>query len=57
VSNSLANSEWKAFINKLETAEEEFVQGRPAAFCFYGLIPMTSLFAVALVASNVNGIT
>jgi hypothetical protein len=32
MSTSLANSEWKAFINKLGTAEEEFVQGRPAAF-------------------------
>src|SRR5690348_7484838 len=30
VSNSLANSEWKNFISKLEIAEEEFVQGRPA---------------------------
>jgi len=32
MSTSLANSEWKAFINKLETADEEFVQGRSAAF-------------------------
>jgi ketosteroid isomerase-like protein len=32
MSTSLGNSEWKAFINNLETAEEEFVQGRPAAF-------------------------
>jgi ketosteroid isomerase-like protein len=26
------NAEWSAFIGKLEAAEEEFVQGRPAAF-------------------------
>jgi ketosteroid isomerase-like protein len=26
------DAEWSAFIAKLETAEEEFVQGRPAAF-------------------------
>jgi ketosteroid isomerase-like protein len=32
MSSDLANSEWTAFIAKLETAEEEFVQGRPAAF-------------------------
>ena len=32
MSKQSANSEWKAFINRLETAEEEFVQGRPAAF-------------------------
>jgi ketosteroid isomerase-like protein len=32
MSSDLANSEWMAFIAKLETAEEEFVQGRPAAF-------------------------
>ncbi len=25
-------SEWTAFVKRLETAEEEFVQGRPAAF-------------------------
>ena len=30
--NDLADAEWTAFIAKLETAEEEFVQGRPAAF-------------------------
>ena len=30
-SDSVA-SEWKAFIAKLEVAEDEFVQGRPAAF-------------------------
>jgi ketosteroid isomerase-like protein len=30
--SDLANSEWTGFIAKLETAEEEFVQGRPAAF-------------------------
>jgi ketosteroid isomerase-like protein len=30
--SDLANSEWMTFIAKLETAEEEFVQGRPAAF-------------------------
>ena len=32
MSNDLADPEWKEFIAKLETAEEEFVQGRPAAF-------------------------
>jgi ketosteroid isomerase-like protein len=32
MSSGLAESEWRAFIAKLETAEEEFVQGRPAAF-------------------------
>lgn len=32
MSSELANSDWMAFIAKLETAEEEFVQGRPAAF-------------------------
>jgi hypothetical protein len=32
MASHLANSEWMAFIAKLETAEEEFVQGRPAAF-------------------------
>ena len=30
--SNLVNSEWMAFIAKLEAAEEEFVQGRPAAF-------------------------
>jgi ketosteroid isomerase-like protein len=30
--SDLANAEWMAFIAKLETAEEQFVQGRPAAF-------------------------
>ena len=28
----LANSEWASFMAKLEAAEHEFVQGRPAAF-------------------------
>jgi hypothetical protein len=28
----LADSEWAAFIAKLEAAEHEFAQGRPAAF-------------------------
>jgi 16S RNA G1207 methylase RsmC len=32
MSNDMANAEWVAFIAQLETAEEEFVQGRPAAF-------------------------
>jgi ketosteroid isomerase-like protein len=32
MSRDLADSEWMAFIAKLELAEEEFVQGRPAAF-------------------------
>jgi ketosteroid isomerase-like protein len=32
MSGDLADAEWTAFITKLETAEEEFVQGRPAAF-------------------------
>ena len=32
MSSDLANPEWMAFIAKLDTAEEEFVQGRPAAF-------------------------
>ena len=32
MSNDLIYPEWTAFIKKLETAEEEFVQGRPAAF-------------------------
>ena len=30
--NDSADAEWMAFIAKLETAEEEFVQGRPLAF-------------------------
>jgi ketosteroid isomerase-like protein len=30
--SDLANSEWTTFMAKLETAEEEFVKGRPAAF-------------------------
>ncbi|HEX7230934.1 MAG TPA: nuclear transport factor 2 family protein [Candidatus Binatia bacterium] len=30
--NSAVDSEWSTFIKKLETAEEEFVQGLPAAF-------------------------
>jgi ketosteroid isomerase-like protein len=32
MSGDLADAEWAAFIAKLETAEEEFVKGRPAAF-------------------------
>jgi ketosteroid isomerase-like protein len=32
VSNDIANADWTAFVAQLETAEEEFVQGRPAAF-------------------------
>ena len=32
MSGDLADAEWTAFISKLETAEEEFVRGRPAAF-------------------------
>ena len=32
MSKDLANSGWGAFIKALETAEEEFVQGRPVAF-------------------------
>jgi ketosteroid isomerase-like protein len=32
MSGNLADAEWTAFIAKLETAEEEFVRGRPAAF-------------------------
>jgi len=32
MSSDLANSEWMAFMATLDTAEEEFVQGRPAAF-------------------------
>jgi ketosteroid isomerase-like protein len=32
MSRDLGDSEWTAFIAKLELAEEEFVQGRPAAF-------------------------
>ena len=32
MSSDLGNSEWMTFIAKLETAEEEFVQGQPAAF-------------------------
>ena len=31
-SESLDDDEWAAFTTKLEIAEEEFVQGRPAAF-------------------------
>jgi len=30
--NRLADSEWVAFMTKLEAAEEEFARGRPAAF-------------------------
>jgi ketosteroid isomerase-like protein len=32
MSSELDDAEWTEFIAKLETAEEEFVQGRPAAF-------------------------
>jgi ketosteroid isomerase-like protein len=32
MSSDLANSEWMAFMAKLEAAEEEFVEGRPVAF-------------------------
>lgn len=32
MSGDLADSEWTAFVAKLEAAEEEFVQGRPASF-------------------------
>jgi ketosteroid isomerase-like protein len=32
MSGDLANSEWTEFIEKLEAAEQEFIQGRPAAF-------------------------
>jgi ketosteroid isomerase-like protein len=32
MSSDLANSEWRAFIAKLEASEVEFAQGRPAAF-------------------------
>ena len=32
MSSEVDDAEWSAFIAKLETAEEEFVQGRPAAF-------------------------
>jgi ketosteroid isomerase-like protein len=32
MSKSPIDSEWSIFIKKLETAEEEFVQGQPAAF-------------------------
>ena len=32
MSGDLADAEWSVFIAKLENAEEEFVQGRPAAF-------------------------
>ena len=45
----LADSEWRAFIAKLEVAEEEFAQGRPAAFKALGPTLMTSPFAVVLV--------
>ena len=32
MSGDLADSEWTAFVAKLEATEEEFVQGRPASF-------------------------
>ncbi len=32
MTSDLADSEWLAFIAKLEAAEQEFIQGRPAAF-------------------------
>ena len=32
MASDLGNPEWMAFIAKLEAAEEEFVQGRPAVF-------------------------
>jgi ketosteroid isomerase-like protein len=32
IHGDLADSEWAAFITKLEAAEHEFAQGRPAAF-------------------------
>ena len=32
IHGDLSDSEWAAFITKLEAAEQEFAQGRPAAF-------------------------
>ena len=32
MSSEIDDAEWSAFIQKIETAEEEFVQGRPVAF-------------------------
>jgi ketosteroid isomerase-like protein len=32
MSTDVASSKWMAFMAKLETAEEDFVQGRPSAF-------------------------
>ena len=32
MSSEIEDADWSAFIAKLEAAEEEFVQGRPAAF-------------------------
>ena len=32
LSNATTNAEWIAFVSRLETAEEDFVQGRPASF-------------------------
>ena len=32
MSTDVVDSEWMAFVNELETAEEEFVRGRPSAF-------------------------
>ena len=37
----LADSEWLTFIAKLEAAEAEFAQGRPAAFKAFGPMLMT----------------
>ena len=55
--NSAINSEWRTFIKKLETAEEESSRVDLLPFWLYGLSPTMLLFAVDLVVSNVDGRT
>jgi hypothetical protein len=48
-------TEWTTFMTKLETAEEEFVKGRPASFQALCLVPTTLLFVVGLAELNADG--
>ena len=55
--NDSADSEWTAFIAKLEAAAAEFVHGRPAAFQALWSRAMTLLFAAALAVWSADGKT
>jgi hypothetical protein len=55
--NDSADAEWTAFIAKLETAEEEFVKGRPAAFQALWSHAEDVTLAAALAVWNVDGNT